>query len=268
MTRRILGNALIGLSAVLLVISAAGMILSWVYNEPLTRRALERLEKIDAELEQVEVTLTNSREELERTLRIVTATEAALNKFTLNDPKGFFEDVQSTLDDRLVPELETARGRLIAARDTLENLRVTLFGLNLIPFLEINIPDRILTDLIDSAEALESEIANVSRLAAQASIFLEDASYLLSGDFGETKDSLEYFLSEIHVYEDKVAGWRSQVADLRAALPGWLDRASIFLTIFLFWFGFCQYGMILHGVSLRRGGNPFAGWREFNTNEQ
>lgn len=262
MARKILTGTLIIVSSLLLLLSVVGIVLAWVYNEPLTSQAVERLGAIDAELDQVEATLKNSRVELERTLRIVNATEEALNKFTLNDPQAFFENVQSTLDDKLVPELETARGRLISARDTLERLRVTLFGLNLIPFLQINIPDQILTDLIDSADSLNDEIGNVSQLAEQASTFLDDASYLLGGDFTKTRDSLEFFLAEIDVYETKVAGWRSQVADLTASIPVWLDRASLGLTAFLLWFGFSQMGLILHGLSLRRGDDPLEVMRE------
>jgi hypothetical protein len=256
MARKILSGTLILVSSLLLFLSAAGLVLVWVYNEPLTRESVGRLEEIDAELEQVEATLRESKLELERTLRIVNATEAALDKFTRNNPKEFFENVQTTLDEGLVPELETARERLLAARDTLERLRVTLFGLNLVPFLQINIPDKILTDLIESADAMQTRIADVSELARQASTFLDDASYLLGGDFTETRESLEYFLGEIGTYQQKVAGWRAQIAGLIESLPRWIDNASIALTAILLWFGFSQFGLILHGLSLRRGDDP------------
>jgi len=40
------------------------------------------------------------------------------------------------------------------------------------------------------------------------------------------------------------------------ALPTWIDRASISLTIFLLWFSLSQFGLLLHGLSLRRGNDP------------
>jgi hypothetical protein len=42
------------------------------------------------------------------------------------------------------------------------------------------------------------------------------------------------------------------------SLPGWLDLASLLLTVFLLWFGFSQLGLILHGLNLWRGESPFA----------
>ncbi len=263
MARKIFSNTLIVLSSIFLALSMLGIPLAWVFNEPLTRKALVKLDEIDIELEQAEVTLQTSKIELQRTLRIVNDTEEALNQFTLNDPQGFFEDVQSTLDEGLVTELETARERLISARDTLEQLRVTLFGLNLVPFLQINVSDQTLTDLIDSADTLQARIADVSDLAKEASTFLDDASYLLGGDFNETRESLEYFLGEINIYQQKVAGWRKQIAELTESIPVWIDNASLSLTIGLLWFAFSQFGLILHGLGMKRGIDPLTVlWRK------
>lgn len=259
MARKVLIGIFIGVSSFFLIASAIGILLSWILNKPLTDKALTTLNSIDAELEQAQTTLRDSKVELERTLRIVDETETALNQFTANDPESFFKDVQTTLDDQLLPELATARERLISARDMLENIRVTLFGLNLVPFLQINIPDKILTDLIDSADALEAEIGGVSELAKKASVLLDDASYLLGGDFGETRDSLVFFLKEIDVYQAKITDWRAQIADVTESLPGWIDLASFLLTVFLLWFGFSQFGLILHGLNMQRGDDPFAG---------
>jgi hypothetical protein len=54
-----------------------------------------------------------------------------------------------------------------------------------------------------------------------------------------------------------VAGWRAQIAAWSAALPGWLDAVSLFLTVFLLWFGFANFSLLLHGLSAWRGGDPF-----------
>lgn len=256
MARKIFSWALIVLSALLLLLSVVGIGAAWVYNEPLTRDALERLNKVDAELQMGQATLKQAQLELERSLRILDDSEKALNQFTANDPEAFFENVQTTLDEELVPELETAKERLVTARDTLEDLRVLLAALKFIPFLEIPIPDQMLTDLIDSADALEAKIGDVGDLAEQASTLLNDASLLLGGDFNETRESLEGFLAAVKEYEAKLGEWRDQVADAKEAVPVWIDRASVSLTIFLLWFGLSQFSLFLHGRSLLLGEDP------------
>ncbi len=256
MGRKLLAYTLIVLSSILLLASVIGIGAAWYYNKPLERETLRRLTEIESELRQGQTALGTAQTELENSLSMLDSSEQALNNFTANDPEAFFGNVQSTLDDQLVPELQTARERLVTARDTIENLRVTVFGLNAIPFININIPDKMLTDLIDSADALESEIGDVSELAAQASTFLTGASELMGGDFSETRESLEGFLDAVKTYREKVTGWQGQVADIKKSLPTWIDRTSIGLTIFLLWFGLSQFGLLLHGRMILHGQNP------------
>jgi len=93
-------------------------------------------------------------------------------------------------------------------------------------------------------------------LATQASTFVSDTSFLLGGDFTETRTSLQNFISAIQDYQKKVAGWREQDKDLLEKTPGWINQASIILTIFLLWFGLSQFGLLLHGLRIQRGEDP------------
>ena len=54
-----------------------------------------------------------------------------------------------------------------------------------------------------------------------------------------------------------MAGWRTQDKELLEKAPGWINQASIILTVFLIWFGLSQFGLLLHGLSIRRGSDPF-----------
>ena len=259
MVRRIFIGTLLALSSILLVFSLVAIAALWFYNKPVREETATRLVEIDQELAQAEATLQYSQKELERALRIVDATEKALEK--LAQPSGgaenIFEHIQSTLDDDLIPDLKTTRERIDTARVTLQNLQSTLDRItNLIPFIDLSAPDRIVEDLIRSAAALDADIAEMEVIAGQASTFVGDASYLLGGDLSETRDSLQNFLTATQEYEKKVTGWRRQVAELKAKAPGWIDRGSIGLTIFLAWFALSQFGMILHGISMQHGDNP------------
>ncbi len=259
MARKILSGILIVLSALFLVASVAGIGAIWIYNEPLTRAVTGQLKDVDLELAQAEATLASSEQELERALRIVDAAQAALDKLTeqSESAESLFDTIQSTLDDRLLPELKTTRSRIETARTTLESLQSILANVSgFVPGLDLNVPDKILTDLISSTRSLDTEIANVEALATQASTFVSDTSYLLGGDLTETRDSLQTFLSAIQDYEKKVSRWREQDQQLIEDAPKWIDQASVILTVFLLWFALSQFGLLLHGLSLRAGGDP------------
>jgi len=270
MVRRIFAGIVILLSAILLVLSMVGIGAIWYYNEPLTREVTGQLKQVDIELAQAEATLKSSEKELQRALRIVEATQEALEKLTQqsNSADSLLDTIQSTLDDRLLPELKTTRGRIEEARVTLENLQSLLASVSsFIPGVDLNVPKTTLTDLIASAQSLDTEIANMEILATQASTFVADTSYLLGGDLTQTRDSLQSFLSAIQDYEKKVARWREQGADVLENSPKWIDQSSIILTVFLVWFGLSQFSLLMHGVALQRGADPLmAIWRERHHN--
>jgi chromosome segregation ATPase len=259
MARKIFSWTLIVLSAIFLFLSVVGIAGAWIYNEPLTRDLTGRLEEIDTELSLAQSTLASSRVELERALRIVEATEKALEKLTdqSTDAENILDGIRNTLDNKLLPELKTTRTRVNEARTALEGLQSILEGVSaFVPGVDLGVPEKILTDLIASTDSLDTEIANVQDAAQQASTFVSDTSYLLGGDLNDTKASLESFLTSIKEYEKKVTVWRTQVHDLNEGLPIWIDRTSLSLTFFLLWFGLSQFGLLLHGLSIRRGDDP------------
>ncbi len=264
MLRRIFAGLLILLSAIFLVLSLVGIGAIWYYNEPLTREVTGQLAEVDRELALAEATLKSSEKELQRALRIVDTTQAALEKLTeqSDSAESLLDRIQSTLDDRLLPELKTTRSRIVDARTTLESLQTILTGVsNFLPGMDLNVPNSTVANLIASTESLDTEIANMEVLATQASTFVSDTSYLLGGDLTETRESLQSFLSAIQDYEQKVAGWREQGADVRENAPKWIDQASIVLTVFLAWFGLSQLGLLLHGLAIQHGVNPFRPWQ-------
>ena len=258
MARKILAWTLIVLSAIFLLLSVAGIGAAWIYNEPMTQDVLSRLSSINNELVQAETTLESTHAELERALRFVDAAQNALEKLAeqSTDAETLFAGIQSSLDDRLLPELKTTRERLNTARATLESLRELLQGLGAFIVIDVSAPDQVLKDLIASTDTLNAEIANAEDITQRASTFVSDTSYLLGGDLTETRESLQNFLMTVEEYQTKVADWRMQVADLIESFPSWMDHASLSLTLLFLWFGLSQFSLLLHGRMILRGENP------------
>ena len=259
MTRKILTGVLIGLSSIMLILSVVGIAVAWIYNEPLTRVSTTRLQGVDSTLAQIQTDLQSAKTEVERALRILDSAEKALASLTeqTSDAKDILGSVTSTLDDQLIPGLKTTRDNISQVRGTLEDLRATLDQVNSLLFVNLNIPgDELLASILTGMDSLDSGLADVQGLAQRASTFVNDTSYLLGGDFKDTKQNLENLLLVLTDYDSQITGWRAQVATLITSLPGWIDRASVILTVFLLWFGFSQFGLILHGLNLWKGGNP------------
>jgi F0F1-type ATP synthase membrane subunit b/b' len=261
MVRKIIAGILIAISSILLGLSIAGIVLVWTYKEPLTEFSTTRLQAIDTELGQAQTALQNAALELERTLRTVEAAEKSLVtlKADFIQAKALFGDVNGTLEQQLLPGLKTSREKIQQAKSSLLELRADVAKINALPFVEFNLSgDKLLGDLLASTGSLDVQIVRVEVLVKKASTLLEDASYLMEGDLTETKHNLQNFLMVVQEYERKFIGWREQLAALIGSLPGWIQTAALSLTIFLFWFGFSQLSVILHGLSLWRGSEPRA----------
>jgi hypothetical protein len=87
---------------------------------------------------------------------------------------------------------------------------------------------------------------------------MNDSSYLMGGDLNETRTNIQELQTVVTVYESKIGTWREQLDALKAKSPGWIQRTAIILTVFLLWFALSQFGLILHGLAVRRGENPLA----------
>lgn len=264
MIRKIIAGILIAISSVLLGLSIAGVVLIQTYKEPLARFSTSRLQTIDAELGLPQTALQNAALELERTLRTVEAAEMSLEtlKADFTQAKALFGDVNGTLDKQLLPGLKASRAKIEQAKNSLLELQASLAKVNALPFANLSLPrDKLLNDLITSADSMDILITQVESMAKKASGLLEDASYLMQGDLTETKDNLRNFLGVVREYDRKFSGWREQIATLRESLPGWIQTAAISLTVFLFWFGLSQMGMIRHGLSFWTDSQPQAAQR-------
>ncbi|KAA0256955.1 MAG: hypothetical protein EDM79_20100 [Chloroflexi bacterium] len=262
MKRKILAGVLIGLSSLFLLASLTGMILAWACNEPLTLEATTRLNEADRQLTQVQTDLRKAKAEVERALRIIQSAEEALASLAeqATSAKEALEEVNQTLDDELIPGLENTRARITAVRVILEDLRSALEELNSLPLVNFEVPgDELLADIISGVDSLDAEIADVQDLAQRTSIFISDASYLLGGDFQTTKENLQDLLEVLEGYDSEITGWLTQARTLKESAPGWIDNASLSLSLVLFWFAFSQLGLILHGLAIWHGENPWEG---------
>ena len=261
MGRKIWSGTLMTLSAIFLIVSLIGVCAAWVYNTPLTEQGVSRLQEIDSELTQAQSALTGAQGELERALRIVDAAQTALTALSKQTAQAqdILGSVKGTLDDRLLPGLKTSRDKVGQVKGMVESLRSTIDKINSLPLVNLNIPgDELLTNIIAATDSLDGQIASVEDLAKQASTFVGDTSYLMGGDLSDTQTSLSNLLEVVKEYNGKITGWQEQVAALEQPLPGWIDKASISLTIFLLWFAFSQAGLFLIGLTAWKGGDPFA----------
>lgn len=270
MVRRVLSVAVIAFAGSLLALSLVGIVAAWAYNEPVTNELVAQLNELDKELAGAEVALDGAATELARALRILDSVEAALESLarSTTQAQDSLYALGDALDDRVIPDLRTTRDGLDRIRGALEDALSALETVNSLSILPAPIPGQEwLSGLLQATDSLDAEIENVEDLAAQASNFLADVGYVLGGDFSETREGLEGLLDTVTEYQKRIAGWRAQISAATADLPGLVDRVCVILTLFLFWIGLSQAGLVLHGLAAYQGGDPFGALRRSQADE-
>jgi hypothetical protein len=268
MYRRILSWALIVLGSVFLVLSVIGIGAIWIYRGPLTDKTVAKLQEVDTLLVQAKTALDNGQSQLQLTLRIVDAADKSLSAMQdqMTTAKSLSDQINGTLNDKLIPGLKTTRDKVGQLRGTLQGLRDSLGKLNSVPFLNLNLPgDQFLADIISNLDSIDKEIAGVQQLAQKASTAVGDTSYLLGGNLSDTKIKLQNLLDTVTEYDKQVVVWHAQVQGLIVSVPSWFTEAAVVFTLFLLWFGFSQFGLVLHGLALRQGADPLAPLRQLRS---
>jgi hypothetical protein len=259
MLRKVFWGVIIAIAGILLALSILGIGATWAYNEPATQQAEARLHDLDIELGSAQLALDGATTELRRALRILDRAQTALQALaqSTSQAQQILEAMGDTLDEGVIPGLRSARSQLDQVSAALQAALAALETVNSLSILPVPIPgEEWLSGLLEATSSLNAEIVSVEELAAKASTFLADVGYVMGGDFGETRRGLERLLSTVTEYQTKIESWRAWIARTRAELPALIDRTSVLLTILLLWFGISQGGLILHGLTAYRGGNP------------
>ncbi len=261
MNRRVISWLLINLGTLFMVLTVVALVAIWWYRPILIHESVSQLQQADNELTQAHTALSNGKDELQRTLRIVDAADKGLSamKQQMSAAKQLTDQINGTMNNSLIPGLQGVRDKVDQLRGMLENLRNSLKTLNSLPFLHLNVPgDQFLAGLIGDVDNLDKQIASVQQLAKQASTFVGDTDYLLGGNLTDTKQRIQDLLNTVTLYDQKVGGWQTQVRGLIVSVPRWINWGAVGLTIFLLWFGISQFGLLLHGLAMRQGNDPLA----------
>ena len=138
----ILGLALLVLSVIFFLVSLGGLVSIWVYNQPLTERALTLIETTSQDLEGAALAIELSRTELISAQAQLDLLQAILETLGINAEEDLnrLADIVGRVEDTLSPVLDRVSGGIGALRESLLTIRDTLERINELPLVNIEIP--------------------------------------------------------------------------------------------------------------------------------
>lgn len=254
--KSILGLVLIVMSVLFFIISLGGIIGTWVYNQPLTERALTQIDTTSQDLEGAAVAIEISRAELISAQAQLDLLQAILETLGINAEEDLnrLADIVGRVEDTLTPVLDRVSGGISALRESLLSIKDTLERINELPLVNIEIPG--IESIEQGAESLgnlQNQIEEGSGKIEQLSQTTQDTVDSLTTGFAELDASMTSLLAILDEYALKIEDAQEQLRYLETNLPGWIDLTSAGLTVILVWLGISQVGLFVLGWSYYKG---------------
>jgi methyl-accepting chemotaxis protein len=253
-----IGLALLVLSVIFFLVSLAGLIGIWVYNQPLTERALSLVETTSQDLEGASAAIELSKTELISAQAQIDLLQAILETLGVNAEEDLnrLADIVGRVEDTLTPVLDSVAGGIGTLRESLLTIKETLERINELPLVNIQIPG--IEGIEQGAEQLgnlQNQIEEGGGKIEQLSQTTQDTVDSLTTGFAELESSIGILLETLDEYGQKIETTQEQLTYLDENLGRWIDWISVVLTVILVWLGISQVGLFILGWSYYKSQN-------------
>lgn len=262
--KRATSLVIIILCSIFFVLSLAGIISIWVYNQPLTERALTTIETTSTDLEGALVAIESSRAELISTQAQIDLLKEILDTLGFNTAEDLnrLAEIVGRVEDTLMPLINSVSGGINTLRETLLNIRDTIERLNDLPLVNIQVPGMdAIEDGANKLGDLQSQIEEGGGKIEQLSQTTQNTVDSLTTGFAALEDSITLLENTLEIYQTKIEDGLEQLIYLEENLPTWIDLVSVGLTILLAWLAFSQVGLFILAWSFYRGQDLLIRWR-------
>jgi len=258
-----LGILLIVFSSLGLLISLAGITLSWIVKPGIQKDILAITNSIDATLANTGeglVVIDNALGNVNSNLEILVS--------TLDNLDGTFNGISSSLDssadlvgDDLRQTIIETQIALSSAASSAELIDRTLLVISRIPFIGADYQPEVplhtsldsvagsLDDIPGTLETMESSLTTTSEGLG----LLNENLMELSNELGKFETDLEKTQGVLNEYQNIIADAQETLMDFRNKLPGNLTLLTIFITGFLFSLAVAQCITLFQGIAFIQG---------------
>lgn len=261
--RRIIGIVLILAAAMGLLLSISGIVAIWTVKRSLAGDLLRTFDLLDETLDAASDGLGVADQTLSKFVLDITTIESTIETAgkSIEDTIPLMESFTELLTGDLSATIQSTQTAIVSAQSSAQAIEDTLQLLSAIPLLPIGTYD----PEVPLAEALAEVSASLDPIP-QA---LTD----LSGDLQTTQDNMTLIATQVDTISINVGGLRTnlsqtqevlsrvrdvittlqgQMNSIRSGLPGGLNAAVWFLTVFFIWLGITQIGLLTQGLERLR----------------
>jgi hypothetical protein len=233
------------LAALGLLLCVGGLVGGWAVNESATRLATGAFGTVEQYARVAGQAVQFLGGNLSEVKAEVDAVNAQLANLTAEDRAQAIVAIRERLDTTVLPKIERARATANTLGETAVNLNQTLESVNRIP--GVNVPTfadelgRIGAGLQNVKSAAESVRAAVSDVNV-------DGARVLAA-VNEVNNGLGTIEQNLNMADVRLARAASAAATAATAAPGWIDTASVIVTLLALLFGVGQVTLFIAALN-------------------
>ena len=257
---RILGAAAAAVGLVGIMLSVAAVIYAWNAADRLRRLLPEQLGRLQSLVESVQQQGDATGSLLQTARQRVNAVSAAIDELSRrNERHPAAESILQTLDDDIGQRLQNADEFVASMQGSMRSMSSALLLLDSLPFFSAPVvaadggPNRrwtsVAADLTEAADRLDEVRRIVGRMRTGQTVSPQQLEQVQES-LDQIDRQLKSAQSEIRGLSQRLEETGTELTGLRAAVPRWIDRTAVAVSVFFTCFGFSQISLLLHGWKL------------------
>ena len=257
--KRILAAILMAISVLVLVLSLAGIVGTWIVRAQLhtglmvvATAAETQAARVQQDLDRLDVVLTLARGQ-------VTAIEQEVQAFgtSLEENRPLLAAISDAVGIDLSPLVESARQTMTTVREAVVAVNSAIEAVNTIPFISVPVPElQTLQQLSQDVEDFRTEVQAVrTAIDQRRSEIIQGTVSIVTTPVSEIGTTLDEMLETVSGYSQQVGAVQDGLSGFKATIGRTLTWVAVGLTLILLWIAFSQ------------GVLSVLGWRAFSGND-
>ena len=246
---RILAIIVMVISALVLVLSLAGIAGTWIIRGQLATDLVEiatlaeaRATQAKRGLDLLDAALTRAHDQVQGVEQEVQALGT-----NLEENRPLLSSISDRLGLELSPLVESARETVATVRETVVAINSAIEAINAIPFISIPVPamER-MEQLSQDVNSVRTQVQDLrTAIDQRRSEIIQGAVSIITTPTSQIGSTLGEMQATVSGYSKQVGAVQERLSSFKSAIGGWLTWAAVILTLVLLWFAFSQVGLLV-----------------------
>lgn len=262
--KRVLGVIVTVISILMLVLSLAGIVGTWIVRSELDTRLVRVATAAELRVTAIKGGLDRLDTQIGQVNALVAGVEQDVRAFgtDVEQNRPLLTAISDKLGVELQPLFDSVREIATTIAETVDAVNTAIEAVNAIPFISIPAPTLAKANqLSQDVEALGTQVRDLRAAAdAKRSEIIQGTVEIITTPAAQIGGALGKMQQTVSGYSQEVGAVQAGLANFRESIGGWLTWVAVILTLIFLWLAFSQAAVFVLGWRLFSGKDLLARW--------